>query len=101
MLKLTYDVYTQAVGILGVDENNLIDCATSLEFVFTIGNTELKAGPDEYMNKNYPSNGVCSFRVDKAYKGDNDFVFPNTMLRDKCLMYNYETFQIGFADKIQ
>jgi hypothetical protein len=64
--------------------------------VFKVGGQTFELGPEDYLEKESNINGRCFAKVNFGY----GYELPVTMLRDKCLMLNFKTKEIGLADKI-
>jgi hypothetical protein len=58
---------------------------------------EIKISPKDYLVKG--DDGTCTLRANRLTRGVKGFIFPIYVLRDYCLLLDYETKQIGLAER--
>jgi len=98
---LPQGVYQDVLRALRAFNHNQIPCDSSHNITYTVGGLDLVLGPDDYVDRSRQNGtGNCFFRGSEQFGTDN-FQVPTTVLRNKCLLFNYETKEIGLTRKMK
>ncbi|KAI6171403.1 hypothetical protein M3Y97_01040700 [Aphelenchoides bicaudatus] len=97
--ELPYDIYKTIADLLDLYDYGEISCDVTDEIVFTLdGGFEFKLRPDDYIDRNDEENlDTCYFI---GNPGNSGIVkLPNTLFRNRCLLFNFEKNQLEFANR--
>jgi hypothetical protein len=93
--------YAKITKILNVVNYGQVSCDVDVDIVFTFGTQEVRVTPDQYVDRyEQNSTGICHLRI-QATGDDWPFYLPVTVLRDNCILYDYEQKAVGFAGRIK
>ncbi|KAI6223494.1 putative vacuolar aspartyl protease [Aphelenchoides besseyi] len=96
ILILPNEYYMTLRKILGAD-SGYVPCDIDIDIVFYINGLEFRIKPQDYTSG---SGDNCFLMVfPNAYTTDN-FILPSSLLRDRCMLWNYEDITIGFASRL-
>ncbi|KAI6185041.1 Aspartyl protease 4 [Aphelenchoides bicaudatus] len=94
--KLLIDQIAEAVG---VDNGFNIDCDSKATITFTIGGLDIVMQGKDFISETDES-GVCYFTGEEMF-GDDNYILPVSVLKDRCFLLDYQKAEVGFADRIK
>jgi len=96
MPAASYDSVVKALG--SMDGGATIPCDTTTKIVFTLDHKfDITIKSDHYLVKQ--DDGTCTAQINRLDKATNGFILPIYVLRDYCLLLDYDNKQVGLASR--
>ncbi|KAI6185131.1 hypothetical protein M3Y99_01957900 [Aphelenchoides fujianensis] len=93
-------IYKPLLESMGSIGPGWVSCDYAEDLVYTLGETEVHIAPADFIDYNSDQgNGQCAFLGWETFC-DHCYSLPNTVLRGKCLMYDFGNEQLGITNQL-